>query len=132
MSKKTFKKSEGTSLVSIIGHCYRIFINRHRRKEYQRRNQFFGCRFKYVNSLFLETDPKLIETTFQNFLKHPNIAVILVTQYVAENYLRHIINQYDSILPTILEIPSKEYPYEAKKDTIIQRAHRLLYGTDIQ
>lgn len=68
----------------------------------------------------------MIETTFQNFLKHPNIAVILVTQFVAENYLRHIINSYDAILPTILEIPSKEYPYEAKKVFINKLLYRIL------
>ncbi|CAK82237.1 unnamed protein product (macronuclear) [Paramecium tetraurelia] len=130
MSKKTFKKSEGTSLVSIIGD--EDTVTGFLLTGIGEKNIKGETNFLYVNSLFLETDPKLIEATFQNFLKHPNIAVILVTQFVAENYLRHIINQYDAILPTILEIPSKEYPYEAKKDTIIQRAHRLLYGTDIQ
>lgn len=34
---------------------------------------------------------------------------------VAENHLRHIINEYDGIIPTILEIPSKEQAYDAKK-----------------
>ena len=38
---------------------------------------------------------------------------------VAENYLRHIINEYDGIVPCILEIPSKEFAYEAKKVKII-------------
>nr|CAH39843.1 V-ATPase subunit F2 [Paramecium tetraurelia] len=127
MSKKTFKKSEGTSLVSIIGD--EDTVTGFLLTGIGEKNIKGETNFLVVDS---KTDPKLIENTFQNFLKHPNIAVILVTQFVAENYLRHIINQYDAILPTILEIPSKEYPYEAKKDTIIQRAHRLLYGTDIQ
>jgi V-type H+-transporting ATPase subunit F len=47
-----------------------------------------------------------------------------------EKELRHIINEYDEILPTILEIPSKDVPYDPKKDTIMQKANRLLYGRD--
>lgn len=34
---------------------------------------------------------------------------------VAEKSLRHLMNDYDQILPCLLEIPSKEHPYEAKK-----------------
>jgi hypothetical protein len=30
-----------------------------------------------------------------------------------------------------LEIPSKEKDYEAHKDVVMQRAHRLLYGSEI-
>ena len=50
---------------------------------------------------------------------------------IAEQYLRPIINNYEGIIPTILEIPSKEHPYEPKKDTIIQKAMRQLYGGEV-
>jgi hypothetical protein len=30
-----------------------------------------------------------------------------------------------------LEIPSKEFPYEAKKDPIMQKANRMLYGAEL-
>lgn len=41
-----------------------------------------------------------------------------------------MINTYDGIIPTILEIPSKDSPYELKKDSITTKAAKLLYGTD--
>ena len=41
-----------------------------------------------------------------------------------------MINEYDQIIPTILEIPSKDHPYELKKDAITIKAAKLLYGTD--
>ena len=37
----------------------------------------------------------------------------------------------EEIYPVILEIPSKEKDYEAHKDAVMQRAHRLLYGSEI-
>jgi V-type H+-transporting ATPase subunit F len=47
---------------------------------------------------------------------------------IAEQYLRPLINTYQGIIPTILEIPSKDHPYDPKKDTIIQKAAKQLYG----
>jgi V-type H+-transporting ATPase subunit F len=55
----------------------------------------------------------------------------MMTQ-IAEQYLRPAINMYDGIIPTILEIPSKEHPYDPKKDSIIQKASRQLYGADME
>ena len=33
-------------------------------------------------------------------------------------------------MPTILEIPSKDTPYEPEKDTIVVRAAAILWGQD--
>lgn len=44
--------------------------------------------------------------------------------------MRPLINNYNGIIPTILEIPSKDAPYELKKDAITIKAAKLLYGTD--
>ncbi|KAL4511864.1 hypothetical protein ABPG72_012709 [Tetrahymena utriculariae] len=78
-----------------------------------------------------DTKEKQVEDTFNGFLKNGDIAVILVSQHVAEKYLRSIINSYEETLPAILEIPSKDKPYEPKKDIIMQRANKLLYGSEI-
>lgn len=59
------------------------------------------------------------------------ISVILVTQEVSEKFVKSYITDRDEIYPVILEIPSKEKDYEAHKDTVMQRAHRLLYGSEI-
>jgi V-type H+-transporting ATPase subunit F len=40
--------------------------------------------------------------------------------------IRHLISKYDRIFPTILEIPSKDVPYDESKDPIVQRVQRLL------
>ena len=34
------------------------------------------------------------------------------------------------MIPTILEIPSKDHPYEPEKDTVVVRAASILWGQD--
>jgi len=36
--------------------------------------------------------------------------------------IRHVIDRYTQTIPAILEIPSKEHPYDATKDSILRRA----------
>ena len=36
--------------------------------------------------------------------------------------IRHIIDQYTKAVPAVLEIPSKDHPYDASKDSILRRA----------
>lgn len=36
--------------------------------------------------------------------------------------IRHILDNYDKAIPAILEIPSKEHPYDPSKDSILRRA----------
>lgn len=79
----------------------------------------------------VESTQQLVETTFKRFLRDPNIAVILLTQEISEKFLKELVQGHEGISPVILEIPSKEMPYEPKKDIVMQRAHRLLYGSDI-
>jgi V-type H+-transporting ATPase subunit F len=57
--------------------------------------------------------------------------VILITQEASDKFLRELISQREEIYPVILEIPSKEKPYDPVKDVVMQRAHRLLYGSEL-
>jgi len=41
-----------------------------------------------------------------------------------------LIAEYEGVVPTILEIPSKDVPYEADKDSVLIKAARILYGGD--
>jgi len=41
--------------------------------------------------------------------------------------IRHVIDRYTQTIPAILEIPSKEHPYDATKDSILRRAKVLEY-----
>ena len=77
-----------------------------------------------------DTSQQEIEDTFNRFIDSGSISVILINQKIAENNLRPLINNYNGIIPTILEIPSKDCPYELKKDAITTKAAKLLYGTD--
>ena len=58
--------------------------------------------------------------------------MILITQTASEKYVKTLIDDRDEIYPVILEIPSKEKAYDPAKDSVMQRAHRLLYGSEIQ
>jgi V-type H+-transporting ATPase subunit F len=76
------------------------------------------------------TKQEEVEEAFKRFTESGNISVLLINQKIAENHLRPLINTYTGIIPTILEIPSKDYPYDLKKDPITTKAVKLLYGTD--
>lgn len=42
-------------------------------------------------------------------------------QQVAE-MIRHVIDGHTQPIPSVLEIPSKDHPYDASKDSILRRA----------
>ena len=73
----------------------------------------------------------MVEAAFARFLRDANVSVVLVTQEVSDRFLRETISQREEIYPVILEIPSKEKPYDPVKDVVMQRAHRLLYGSEL-
>lgn len=70
------------------------------------------------------TLPTDIETTFQGFLARDDIGIILINQNIAE-LIRHLIDAHTAPIPAILEIPSKDQPYDANKDSILKRAKGL-------
>jgi len=55
------------------------------------------------------------------------VIVIFVVQIAEE--IRHILDNYDKAIPAILEIPSKEHPYDPSKDSILRRAKVIKYLT---
>lgn len=62
-----------------------------------------------------------IEECFKRFVKRDDIDIILINQNVAE-MVRHVIDAHTSPVPAVLEIPSKDHPYDASKDSILRRA----------
>lgn len=44
---------------------------------------------------------------------------------VAED-IRHLLTAYDKTIPTVLEIPSKDQPYDPSKDYIMKRVNLML------
>ena len=52
------------------------------------------------------------------------MAILLITQNVA-NDIRSLLDDYHQAFPTILEIPSKDHPYDPSKDSVLKRIQKL-------
>ena len=83
--------------------------------------------FLKVNS---STTDEQIEDFFHNLITRKDIGIVLISQDVADR-IRETLDAYNEIIPTVLEIPSKQHPYSIEKDSIMQRALRQLYGQNI-
>lgn len=59
-----------------------------------------------------------------NLQKKKDIAIILINQHVA-NDIRQLLDDHDQAFPTVLEIPSKDHPYDPEKDSVLKRVQRL-------
>ena len=70
-----------------------------------------------------------IEETFKGFIRRGDIDIILINQNVAE-MIRHVIDAHIDPIPAILEIPSKDHPYDPSKDSIMRRAKGLFSGDE--
>mmetsp|Transcript_50579 Transcript_50579/g.158018 ORF Transcript_50579/g.158018 Transcript_50579/m.158018 type:complete len:127 (-) Transcript_50579:592-972(-) len=86
------------------------------------------------NSNFLVVNNKTpvnqIEEAFKAFTARDDVAVILITQSAADS-IRYLLDDYESMIPTVLEIPSKDNPYDPSKDSVMQRImKKMSVGTD--
>jgi V-type H+-transporting ATPase subunit F len=100
-----------------------------------------------VNRVLLVATPiSVIEESFRTLSNRDDIAIILINQHVRIHTLveaameisscvyavqvaeeiRHLLNSYDKTIPTILEIPSKDMPYDPSKDYIMKRVNNML------
>uniref|UniRef100_A0A8R1Y5T1 V-type proton ATPase subunit F n=1 Tax=Onchocerca volvulus TaxID=6282 RepID=A0A8R1Y5T1_ONCVO len=75
------------------------------------------------------TAVNVIEETFKDFCSRDDIAIILINQHIAEQ-IRFAIDEYTASIPAVLEIPSKEAPYDPNKDSIMTRARGLFNPDD--
>lgn len=82
---------------------------------------FNGENVTNIFILFIDTAVSEIEDCFKRFLKRDDIDIILINQNYAE-LIRHVIDAHTSPVPAVLEIPSKDHPYDASKDSILRRA----------
>nr|XP_011722221.1 V-type proton ATPase subunit F isoform X2 [Macaca nemestrina] len=65
------------------------------------------------------------------FLNRDDIGIILINQYIAE-MVRHALDAHQHSIPAVLEIPSKEHPYDAAKDSILRRARGMFTAEDLR
>lgn len=125
MSKnKKFSRTENNMLLAIIGDEETVtgFLL----AGIGERNEN-STNFLIVNST---TEKPQIEDFFKSLISRKDIGIILISQHVAE-IIRETLDAYDEIIPTVLEIPSKNHPYSIEKDSVMQRALRQLYGQNI-
>jgi len=72
-----------------------------------------------------------IDDCFKSFLTREDIAIILINQNVAE-LIRPSLDAHTDPIPTVLEIPSKDHPYDASKDSILRRAKGMFSAEDMK
>ncbi|KAF9015011.1 ATPase, V1 complex, subunit F [Cyathus striatus] len=77
---------------------------------------------------FLVVDSKTqvvtIEASFQEFTERKDIAILLINQHIAEK-IRPTVDKYQQAFPALVEIPSKDHPYDPAKDSILKRVQKL-------
>ncbi|EGX51646.1 H(+)-transporting V1 sector ATPase subunit F [Orbilia oligospora] len=77
---------------------------------------------------FLVVDPKIeiekIEKAFDEMTSRKDIGILLINQHVAER-IRYKIDMYTAAFPAVLEIPSKDHPYDPEKDSVLKRVKKL-------
>ncbi|TEA13473.1 V-type proton ATPase subunit F [Colletotrichum sidae] len=71
-----------------------------------------------------KTETAAIEGAFESFTSRKDIGIVLINQHVADR-IRHRVDTYTAAFPTVLEIPSKDHPYDPEKDSVLRRVRRL-------
>ncbi|KAK6204852.1 ATPase, V1 complex, subunit F [Scheffersomyces amazonensis] len=72
-----------------------------------------------------KTTVEQIETAFDTFTsERDDIAILLINQHLAD-LIRYKVDNYTNAFPAILEIPSKDHPYDPSKDSILKKVRRL-------
>ena len=73
-----------------------------------------------------ETTPGMVEEAFHRLTARDDVAILLINQYVA-SMIRETIDGYEGSKEcAVLEIPSKEHPYDPEQDAIHRRTKLLL------
>ncbi|KAF2403480.1 vacuolar ATP synthase [Trichodelitschia bisporula] len=72
-----------------------------------------------------KTETSAIEHAFDRFTtERKDIAIVLINQHIADR-IRHRVDTYTAAFPSVLEIPSKDHPYDPEKDSVLKRVRRL-------
>ena len=68
----------------------------------------------------------MVEEAFHRLTARDDVAILLINQYVA-SMIRETIDGYEGSKEcAVLEIPSKEHPYDPEQDAIHRRTKLLL------
>ena len=87
------------------------------------RNKKGESNFYIVNK---DTTDSTLEQEVAKFLARDDIGILLIAQSLAER-VRNLIVEHneneEKLLPTILEIPSKDAPYDPEKDYMLKKVN---------
>ncbi|KAL2109608.1 hypothetical protein VUR80DRAFT_2248 [Thermomyces stellatus] len=73
-----------------------------------------------------KTDTRKIEEAFEEYTqKRKDIGIVLINQHIA-NRIRQQIDAHKAAFPSIIEIPSKDHPYDPSKDSLMARVEALM------
>lgn len=76
--------------------------------------------------------PSDIEAAFLDYTSRSDVSIILITQTIASD-IRVTVDDYARsgiAIPAVLEIPTKDVPYDPKKDPIMQRV-QMFFGANL-
>ena len=120
MASKKFMRNDNNLLIAIIGDEETVtgFLL-----------AGIGERSETTKNFFIITkeERSQIEDIFNSLIIRKDIGIILISQHIAE-MIRESLDLYSEIIPTVLEIPSKNYPYSIEKDSLMLRAIKQTYG----
>ncbi|KAG9531316.1 vacuolar ATP synthase, partial [Aureobasidium melanogenum] len=72
-----------------------------------------------------KTETHAIEQAFDSFTQErKDIAILLINQHIADK-IRSRVDSYTQAFPSLLEIPSKDHPYDPEKDSVMKRVRKL-------
>ncbi|KAG2163381.1 vacuolar ATP synthase [Aureobasidium pullulans] len=72
-----------------------------------------------------KTETSAIEEAFDSFTQErKDIAILLINQHIADK-IRSRVDAYTQAFPSLLEIPSKDHPYDPEKDSVMKRVKKL-------
>ncbi|KAK6004324.1 hypothetical protein QM012_008186 [Aureobasidium pullulans] len=72
-----------------------------------------------------KTETHAIEEAFDSFTQErKDIAILLINQHIADK-IRSRVDTYTQAFPSLLEIPSKDHPYDPEKDSVMKRVKKL-------
>ncbi|KAI3652937.1 hypothetical protein MP228_002362 [Amoeboaphelidium protococcarum] len=82
---------------------------------------------KASNFLVVDKNTTLdqIIASFQQFCKRKDIAIILINQYLANEIRDQVAEQQKMAFPVIVEIPSKDYPYDPAQDSVLIKIQKM-------
>ncbi|KAH8069921.1 proton-transporting ATPase [Aureococcus anophagefferens] len=89
-----------------------------------------------------DTPISAVEAAFNDFTTRDDIGIVLINQHArgrrrarrrrpggspqVANDIRHLLKSYTKTIPTVLEMPSKDQPYDPQQDYIMQRVSGML------